>query len=111
MQSILLSASIIFLSAFAPSDNFIGSYGVSESDPAQIKLSINADHSFYYQDFSVSEKKIVVEGTWDTKGDKVVLKSKSSDPKFHDVWKFTENGQAAKSRKGLSFYRLSRLPI
>lgn len=104
---------IIFLSSFTVknSNEFIGTFGVSSSDPSQIKLTINSDHTFYYQDFSVSDKKIVVYGDWTLKGKKVLLKSKDSNVKFHNAWSFTENGQVAKSRKGLCFYRLCRIDI
>ena len=55
---------IILLSSFnfKNSNGFIGTFGVSASDPSQIKLTINSDHTFSYQDFSVSNKKIVVNG-------------------------------------------------
>ena len=91
------------------SGEFIGTYGVSPSDPAQIKLTINSDHTFYYQDFSVGDKKIVVEGNWSLKGGKVVLNDKDSGKKFHNVWSFVENGQVAKSRRGITFYRLCKI--
>lgn len=102
---------IIFLSSFTVknSNEFFGTFGVSGSDPSQIKLTINSDHTFYYQDFSVSDQKIVVNGHWIIKGKKVLLRSKDSKIRFHNAWSFTENGQVAKSRKGLSFYRLCRI--
>lgn len=102
---------IIFLSSFSVknSNEFIGTFGVSTSDPSQIKLTINSDHTFYYQDFSVSDKKIVVNGHWTLKGKKVLLSSNDSNVQFHSTWTFTENGQVAKSRKGLCFYRLCKI--
>lgn len=87
---------------------FIGTYGVSDSDPSQIKLTINSDHSFYYQDFSISDKKIIVNGNWTLDGKKIVLSSNKPVRKFHNVWTFEKNGQIAKSRKGLTFYRLGK---
>jgi hypothetical protein len=86
---------------------FIGTYSVSESDPAQIKLIINSDHTYYYQDFSISDNKIVTKGNWTLRGNKVVLND--SDIKFHDVWTFDKNGEVAKSRKGLTYYRLGKI--
>lgn len=102
---------IIFLSSFAGnnSNEFIGTYGVSASDPSQIKLTINSDNTFYYQDFSIADKKIIIKGNWTLKGKKVFLKENSSKKKFHNVWTFSENGQVAKSRKGLTFYRLCKI--
>ena len=63
---------IIFLSAFTDknSNEFIGTYGVSGSDPSQIKLTINSDNTFYYQDFSSADKKVFIEGSWTSKGKK-----------------------------------------
>ena len=39
----------------------------------------------------------------------MVLKNNNSEKKFHDVWSFVENGHAAKSRKGLTIYRLCKI--
>ncbi len=102
---------IILMSSFTNKNpgEFIGTYSVSETDPAQITLTINADHTFSYQDFSASDKKIVVEGKWTMKGQKVILQDNSTGMKFHDVWSFDENGQVAKSRRGFSFYRLCKI--
>jgi hypothetical protein len=102
---------IILMSSFTNKnpDEFIGTYGVSSSDHSQITLTIHADHTFSYQDFSTPDKKIAVKGRWTLKGQKVILEDKSSDIKFHDVWTFDDHGQVAKSRKGLSFYRLCKV--
>lgn len=101
-------ASFILLSSFVikADDRFIGTYGVSASDPSQIELTIHADHTFYYQDFSDPNNKIVAEGTWTMKGNKVVLHDNNTDLKYHNVWAFDESGKVAKSRKGLAFYSL-----
>lgn len=110
--NILTAVSIIvLLSSFADkkTNAFIGTFGVSASDPSQIKLTIHADNTFYYQDFSVTDKKIVITGKWELKGEKVVLKSTDSGKKFHDTWTFVGNGQVAKSHKGLAFYRLHKI--
>lgn len=102
---------IIVLSSFTNKNpgEFIGTYSVSETDPSHITLTLNADHTFSYQDFSASDKKIAVEGNWTMKGQKVILQDNSTGMKFHDVWSFDEMGQVAKSRKGLSFYRLCKI--
>ena len=102
---------IILMSSFTNKDSnaFIGTYGVSETDPAHITLTINADQTFSYQDLSVPDKKIIVKGNWTLKGQKVFLLDTNAGIKFHDVWSFEDNGQVAKSRKGLSFYRLCRI--
>ncbi|MBK7880518.1 MAG: hypothetical protein WBP33_11345 [Saprospiraceae bacterium] len=102
---------IIFLSSFTEknTNEFIGTYGVSGSDPSQIKLTLHSDNTFFYQDLSNTDKKIVIKGNWTSKGKKVFLKDNSSDKKFHNVWTFLENGHVAKSRKGLTFYRLCKI--
>ncbi len=89
----------------------IGTYGVSVNDPAQIKLRLNADHTFYYQDFSVSEKRIAVNGTWVYNGKKLFLKTEDHTIRFHKTWTFAESGKVAKSRKGLTFYRLCKVTL
>lgn len=90
-------------------NNFIGTYGVSDADPAQIKLTINADHTFTYTDFSVADHKIEASGKWTRKGNRVILTDNNPDKAFHDTWTFDQDGQVAKSRKGLCFYRLCRV--
>ena len=111
IKLLAILAVIILGSSFKNRDSavYIGTYGVSASDPACIKLSINADHSFYYQDFSVQHNKIVVNGNWSVSGKKIILTANGAVKKFHNVWTFAENGDVAKSRKGLAFYRLSKL--
>lgn len=103
-------AAIILLASFGVKidKEFIGTYGVSASDPAQIKLIINSDNTFYYQDFSVPNKKIIIHGNWTLRGNKVVLKNSGAEKHFHSVWRFAKDGQVAKSRKGFTFYRLGK---
>ena|ERR1043165_6963604 len=112
IQHLAVLVSIVLLSSFTRknTENFIGTYGVCASDPSQIKLTINADHTFYYQDLSVVDHKIVVNGSWIQKGNKVILKDPSGQ-RFHNVWTFGEHGQIAKSRKGLTFYRLGKTGV
>lgn len=102
---------IIVMSSFTNKDAnaFIGTYGVSSSDPSQITLTINADYTFSYQDFSSPDKIIAAKGKWIVKGQKVILQDNSAGLKFHNVWSFDDDGQVAKSRKGLNFYRLCKI--
>ncbi len=104
---------IIILSSFTGknSNEIIGTYGVSASNPSQIKLTINSDNTFYYQDFSIADKKIIIKGNWILKGKKVILKNNSFNKKFHNVWTIIDNGHVAKSRKGLTFYRLCKIDV
>ena len=102
---------IVFLSSFASknANKFIGTYGVSASDPSQIKLIINADNTFYYQDFSNPNKKLMINGSWTSKGKRVLLKDSNSSKRFHHVWTISADGNVAKSRNGLLFYRLCKI--
>jgi hypothetical protein len=102
---------IIFLSSFTEkyTKEFIWTYGVSTSDPSQIKLILHSDNTFFYQDFSNTDKKIIINGNWTSKGKKVFLHDNSSNKKFHKVWTILENGQVAKSRRGLTFYSLCKI--
>ncbi len=110
IQFLLLTSCLAVMSSFSEGNinEFVGTYGVCANDPSQIKLSINADHTFYYQDYSVSENKISVKGNWNLKGDKVMLSVSDNKIKFHNTWTFEDKGEVAKSRKGLSFYRLTK---
>jgi hypothetical protein len=111
IKILTVAVTLILMLSFTNKDSnaFIGTYGVSASDPAQIKLTINRDHTFYYQDFSIADKRIVVKGTWTLKGKKVILQNNGSKTKFHNVWTFVESGKVARSRKGLSYYRLGKI--
>lgn len=104
-------ATFIFMSSFTSISIpvFIGTYGVSASDPSGIKLSIKSDNTFCYQDFSEPGKKIAVTGKWVLKGKKVILSSDNGAVTFHNVWSFSDGGKVAKSRKGFTFYRLTKL--
>lgn len=102
---------MLSLASFAakPTDRFIGTYGVSASVPTTIRLTINADHTFHYINLSDAANKIDVKGNWTNKGNSIVLNNGNSAVKFHTVWSFDNDGQVAKSRKGLCYYRLCRL--
>ena len=81
-------------------------YGVSESNPAQIELKLNDDYTFTYQDLSISLQEIKVSGTYQIKNNTVHLISREENIKFHDKWKISKDNKTAKSRKGLLFYTL-----
>lgn len=110
-----LIKTILFVSTLAtlsftkyPENHLAGTYGVSKEDLSQIRLTLNEDHSFTYQDFSNSSKRIAVEGNWELKGKFVVLENTDSKYSFHRKWKISKNGMIAKSRKGMTFYRLCK---
>ena len=101
-------ALLALLSSFRPEStaNFIGTYGVSESDPSAIRLELKADNSFTYRD---PNYKVDLSGTWVQKGHKVLLLAKNCDKRFHKVWSFDKEGKVAKSRLALCFYRLCKI--
>jgi hypothetical protein len=115
MKKILKTLAVIMVfflaNAFTIADqpNFIGTYGVSEGDPSQIKLTLLKDKTFSYQDFSNPKQKIQVNGNWELKGKTVVLTNYESETAIHNRWKFTQDGQIAKSRKALCFYSLCKI--
>lgn len=111
IKMLAMLATVVLMSSFTGQNPpaFIGTYGVSSSGPSQIVLTINADHTFYYQDLSVEGKEVIINGSWTQQGRKVVLKDNKASEAFHDLWSFVDNGQVAKSRKGLSFYRLCKI--
>lgn len=108
----ILFLTVLFAISFAftemPVSNFTGIYEVSANDPSQIKLVLNDDHSFSYQDYSNSDYKIEVDGKWEFKNNTIKLICNDSDLKFHSKWKISDDGQVAKSRKGMTFYSLRR---
>jgi hypothetical protein len=86
--------------------DFVGTYGVSENDPARIELRLNKDKTFTYKDLSNSDKQIDVKGNWEAKNNEILLKNYDSEFSFHTKWKISEEGMVAKSRKGMTFYTL-----
>jgi hypothetical protein len=105
----IITTSFLILSFTGINANeYTGTYGVGSTDPSQIKLIIHSDHTFYYQDYSDPNEKIVVNGNWIVKGKKMVLHGNNTAKKFHNIWTFEKDGQVAKSRKGFTFYRLTK---
>jgi uncharacterized protein YxeA len=102
---------VVVLSSFTikNSTEFVGTYGISNSESSHVKLTLNPDYTYNYQDLSDANKNIIVSGTWKSKGKKVALSNSNSTIKFHKHWTFFRNGQVAKSRKGLAFYRLCKI--
>lgn len=88
---------------------FTGTYGVSSEDHSQIVLKVNPDHTYYYQDYSIVNGPQVFTGNWVQKGNTIILQHAQAQRNFHHVWTFHTNGQVAKSRKRLTFYRLCKL--
>jgi uncharacterized protein (DUF2147 family) len=106
-----LVAFVFVLMSFTntPNSSIIGTYGVSENNPNVIELTLNADHTFAYKDFSNAKKPIDVNGNWEAKNDVILLKNYTTNFSFHNKWKIKMNGKVAKSRKGMTFYTLMKL--
>lgn len=113
MKNLTLSSSLVIIlfitlcSFSKPSElDLSGTYGVAANDPSQIQLILNKDQTFSFQDFSNPEKQVSVSGNWEIKKGKVLLKTSDSANSFHQKWSICKDGMVAKSRKGLTFYRL-----
>lgn len=111
IKTLLFLGLILSLSSFTESgtSNFVGTYGVSENNPAGIELVLNEDNTFTYKDFSNKAKPIDVGGKWELKNNKILLKNTSTNISFHNKWRITKDGKFAKSRKGLAYYSLLKL--
>ena len=109
-QSILFNAIALILCSFTPKNeaSFVGTYGVSPSHSSQITLRIFANQTYYYQDFSVPNQKIISRGKWVQSKNTLTLQDENAQKNFHRVWKFNPESKHAKSRKGLCFYSLCR---
>lgn len=94
--------------AFTPNEGLSVSYGVSSSNPAQILLELHDDLSFTYQDLSVAERPVRVEGVYTLRGKRIVLEAHDTQIRFHDHWRMTDEGNAIKSRLGMNFYTLRK---
>ena len=66
-------------------------------------MTLNYDYTFYHQDFSISNKKIIVNGNWSQQGTKEVLQENTTTINFHKVLTFCENGKVSEDCKKLSF--------
>jgi hypothetical protein len=112
MKKIILTPFIliILLTLFSfttPNElDFVGTYGVSENDPASIELTLNKNKTFTYMDLSNPNEQLNVTGDWEVKNNKILLKNYTSEFAFHTKWKILKEGMVAKSRKGMTFYTL-----
>lgn len=108
---LIICTSLLLLCSFSSTNDnaFICTYGICDDESSAILLTIRADETFYYHDYSDPAHKITATGTWSLNGRKVILKSNDTNQDFHDTWTFDERGLVAKSHKGLSFYKLVAL--
>lgn len=99
----------LFLLSFMPAkDSVVGTYSVSESDPTEIFLTLNSDHSFHFINNSNESKPLDIKGNWTLKNNAVILESEDLQGDFHKKWKISKNGTSAKSRKGFYFMTLCK---
>ena len=111
IQTSVIAIILLTLFSFVPRItelDFTGSYGVADNDPARIELILNSDNTFIYKDLSNSAKQINVKGNWKMKNNKIFLISPNSEFSFHTKWKISKDGLVAKSRKGITFYTLTK---
>lgn len=112
MKSILRLIPILLLSIFlfaftgGKDEGIENTFGVCHTDNCPIKLNLHKDFTFTYQDLSVSDRPIKVQGHYTLKGRKVILEANDHDMRFHSKWKISEDGTTARARKGLCFYIL-----
>lgn len=110
LQTSFFAVMLLSLVSFTaePAQPFLGTYGVSQDDPSAIQLTLNADATFTFQDFSNPDRPIDVSGNWEVKNNHILLSGSDSSPSFHSKWKIVKDGMVAKSRKGITFYSLGK---
>jgi hypothetical protein len=94
-----------------PGKSGAGVFGVCEcmsgsSKEKLIELTLNEDLSFNYIDNSNPKAKLILNGTWAAKGNKIVLKATGYEKSFHRKWKYAKNGQCIRSRHMMNFRRI-----
>ena len=83
-----------------------GEYGDVEQN-GTIGLLLKKDGSFLYTDYSNPENLVEVRGKFETNERVIILSGNEEHPNFHQKWKVNKEGNAIKSRKGATFYRLA----
>lgn len=108
--SLFCLGALLILMSFSnnPESTVVGTYGNPYDGVAGMQLTLNEDHTFVYLNKN-DDKDVRIEGTWTMKGENVVLESTSEKVKFPKVWSFENEGKAAKTRQGLTFYRLCKV--
>jgi hypothetical protein len=72
----------------------------------QIELNLKPDQTFTYIDNTNPDHKLLLTGTWSSKGNKIRLAAANGKTAFHRKWTYSENGQCIKSRHKLNFRRI-----
>jgi hypothetical protein len=94
-----------------PQKLITGTYGVcsfagQDENSYKIEVTLNDDHSFRYIDNTAKER-IDTRGTWELKGNKVILSELSGESGLTKKW--TIDGKCLRSRKGLCWTRICHL--
>lgn len=88
-----------------------GTYGVCGCGTAAagtgISLSLSDDRTFHYVNRTDPAKRVDVAGNWETKGNKVTLRTASGE--VFETWSVDKNTTCLRSRQGLLFTRLCHL--
>lgn len=110
LSLVLLLSSFGKLGHPAESPTASGTYGVCSlhASAYTFELSLNADQTFHYVNTTVPGKAIDVTGTWEQRGDRILLSNYTSEFPIHDKWK-VDKDHGLRSRKGLEFTRLGNM--
>lgn len=88
----------------------LGTYSVCNCDnnasAPNFGITFNEDKTFHYFDKS---NKIDVKGNWMANKNSILLTDYSSNSSLDNKWTIVKTGKSIKSRKGLTFTRLSNL--
>ena len=92
--------------------SLIGTYGICDCvdlKPMKFNVTFNGDHTFHYFKNDDPTKVIHVNGTWEMKGNSILLKDYDTTISIHDKWTFDKSEQCLKSRKGFEWTRLCQV--
>lgn len=108
-----LIALTILLSSFRNVTNqksdFIGTYGNPSKNETGIRLKLNEDQSFLYEDYSNSENPLIIKGEWIVLKNKATLIVYEKPNGFATRWSLDKEGEAIKGRSKLCWYRLCKI--
>jgi len=115
MKKLALFASLVLTLAIfgknSPHKLVTGTYGVCsfaglDENAYKIEITLNDDHSFRYID-NTAKKPINTKGTWEMKGNAVILTEIASKSKMIKKWMIDD--YCLRSRKGLCWTRICHL--
>ncbi len=112
--NILFIGTLFFtLSAFDnPEKNITdltGTYSICSVKNYPLSLTLNQDKSFSYRDLTNPNKLIDIKGVWTFDKNTVMLVDTKGSTNFHNKLKLNKMNNGIQSRKGISFYSLSKL--